>query len=81
MKLFLKCEEAAHVCDKSQYKEARFSEKLLFKVHILMCSFCRKYSSRNTKLTNVINTSALKTLTLEQKIKLKERLEVNLRNQ
>ena len=34
----MKCEDAGQVCDKSQYKEASFWEKLKLNVHLLYCS-------------------------------------------
>lgn len=74
MKLFLKCEEAGHTCDKSQYKESGFFEKVLLNIHLLYCSACRKYVKRNTKLTRLIKKSQLKMMPVEQKLILKNRL-------
>ena len=36
----ISCDEAVVICNKSQYKEASFSEKLKLKLHILFCSSC-----------------------------------------
>ena len=46
-KLFLKCDDANHVCDKSQYKEASFIEKIKLTFHLMYCKACRKYSKNN----------------------------------
>ena len=75
MKLFLKCDEAAHVCDKSQYKESSFLEKLNLKIHILLCPVCRAHVKRNCTLTQNLHRSNLKTLRPEEKELLKKRME------
>ena len=74
MKVFIKCEEANHNCDKTQYKEASFWEKIKLNFHLIYCSACRKYTARNTKLTQVIDKSKLETLGTEQKEKMEEAL-------
>ena len=80
MKFFLKCDEAVHVCDKSQYNEASFFEKLKFKMHILICTLCRGHAKRNTKLTETIKAANLKTLLPEEKEVLKTRLQQETNN-
>jgi len=72
MKFFFKCDEAAQVCDKKQYKEASFFEKLLLKLHLLLCKFCRKYSNTNGNLTKTVNSANIKTLPKEEKLRLQE---------
>ena len=57
-----KCEEANHTCDKNQYKEARFWEKVKLTIHLIYCRACRKYSAKNAKLTEIINTTKIATL-------------------
>lgn len=56
-KIFIPCEEANHVCDKSQYKEATLWEKIKLNIHLIYCKACRKYSSRNSKLTNLMTNN------------------------
>jgi hypothetical protein len=80
MKLFFKCDEAVHVCDKSQYNEASFFEKLKLKMHILICVLCRRHAKRNTKLTETIKSANLKTLRSEEKETLKTRLQQEINN-
>jgi len=70
----MKCEEANHVCDKNQYKEASFLERIKLAIHLIYCSACRKYSFRNNKLSKAIKKSDLKTISKEDKSDLKERL-------
>ncbi len=70
MNLFLKCNEAAHVCDKSQYKEASLSEKLKLKLHLLLCGLCRNHAHRNTKLSQTLKSCKVKTLPPQAKMKI-----------
>lgn len=78
MKFFLKCDDAANLCDKSQYKEAGFFDKLMLRIHLLMCKLCRSYSQRNVILTNTIKSANIKTLTLEDKQLLKKKLQYEI---
>lgn len=61
------CDEANHVCDKSQYKEASLIEKIKLNIHLIYCRACRKYSSNNGKLTKVIVDSKVECLDKEEK--------------
>lgn len=74
MKLFLKCEEANHSCDKNQYNEATFWEKVKLNVHLIYCSACRKYSARNGKLSKAMHKGNLRTMPEKDKTTLKEQL-------
>ena len=70
----MKCEEAGHVCDKSQYKEASFWEKVKLNIHLLYCRACREYTKNNTKLSKAFRKSDIKTMPLNDKKDLKEKL-------
>jgi hypothetical protein len=74
MKLFLKCEDANHTCDKTQYKEAGFWEKVKLNIHLIYCAACRKYTSRNTKLTKAVRNGGIQTVPKEKKEQMKELL-------
>ncbi len=76
----MKCEEANHVCDKNQYKEAGFLEKIRLTIHLIYCRACRKYSSRNNKLSKAIERSDLKTMDHKIKKEIKEVLKSELNN-
>ena len=54
IKFIFRCEEAHHVCDKSQYKEASLWEKIKLNVHLIYCLACRKYTKKNTRLTKLV---------------------------
>jgi hypothetical protein len=73
-KLFISCEEAAHRIDKTQYGEATFWEKLTYKIHNLYCKLCHFYAVKNERLTNLIKSGGVHSLTREQKSKMKEKL-------
>ncbi|WP_157207530.1 hypothetical protein [Mariniflexile maritimum] len=57
IKFMLKCDEANHVCDKVQYKNASFWEKVKLSIHLVLCEACRKYTRNNVKLTKIIKKS------------------------
>jgi len=73
-KLFISCKEASHHIDKAQYDEASTWELFTYKLHILYCKFCRAYSLKNKKLTQLFKTQKISALSTEQKSKLKEKL-------
>lgn len=79
-KIFLSCDEAKHVCDKAQYNESTFWERLKLKMHILFCALCRQHSLNNTKLTELINGSEIVCLDTKSKSEMKKCLEKELKN-
>ena len=76
----MKCENANHVCDRNQYKEASFLERVKLTVHLIYCRACRKYSVRNNKLSDAIKISDLKSISKEDKNEIKERLHQEVSN-
>lgn len=74
MKVFLNCDEAQQVCDKNQYREASFRQKVKLNIHLIYCAICRRYTVRNNKLTNVLKKSNVRTMPKNEKEILKERL-------
>ena len=70
----MKCKEAGHVCDKNQYKESSFLERVRLAIHLAYCSACRKYVARNNKLTQTIKNSNIKSMPEKDKDLLKEKL-------
>ncbi len=77
-KLFLKCDEANSICDKSQYREASFLEKIKLTIHLIYCKTCRLYSSNNAKLTECIKSSQVTCLEESKKNEIKKSLEKEL---
>lgn len=70
----MKCKDANHVCDKSQYKEATFWDKVKLNFHLIYCQACRKYSANNSKLSKIMNQSNIETINMTDKDKMKEQL-------
>ena len=76
--LKLNCQEANHVCDKNQYKEAGLWEKVKLNIHLIYCRACRKYTSKNMKLTKIVNSSKVEVLDHDAKTKIKTVFEQEL---
>ena len=74
------CDEAALICDKSQYKESSFFEKIKLNLHILTCKICKQYVRQNTVLTKIYKKQAhlCKKVTHEMNDKDKESLKREL---
>ena len=75
------CEKANHVCDKSQYKEASFLEKVKLNLHLIFCKACRKYSSNNQKLSKKIRTAKVECMHKQEKEVLKQNLTQAIKEQ
>lgn len=78
MKFRCKCKETTHQCDKHQYKELRFFEMIMMKIHLVLCKPCRVYSKRNNRLTRTIYSADLRVIPEDEKIKLKNKLKAEI---
>ena len=67
----ISCEKAAIICNKTQYREATFMEKLQLKFHLFICKNCPEFSRRNTKLTSLCQKADLQSLSEADKTKMK----------
>lgn len=76
--LFISCDEAKVICDKAQYDEATFYEKVKLYIRLSWCHFTRSYSKRNAKLTTSIKNASLQCLKSEDKQKLQHILDQEL---
>ncbi len=79
-KIFVSCDQANHVCDKTQYKEASLWEKIKLNIHLMYCAACRKYTSNNSKLTKLVKNSEVQCMELNEKTSLKDAFENELQN-
>lgn len=70
----MKCKDANHICDKSQYNESSFWEKIKLNLHLLYCRVCRKYSGNNSRLSEIMNQSKIETINTSEKEKMREQL-------
>lgn len=57
-KLKITCDEATMICDKNQYGEATFMEKLKLNLHFLSCKICFNYTKQNLSLTKLYKGEA-----------------------
>ena len=70
----ISCEEAAVICNKSQYREATLYEKIKLKFHMLFCASCAMFSKKNKKLTSLCEKADLHCLTEDEKVTLKKNI-------
>ena len=70
----ISCDKAAHICHKTQYREATFLEVLKLRFHLFMCKNCSKATEQNTKLTSLCEKAKLYSLSEKEKLKMKEEL-------
>ncbi len=79
-KIIIPCEEANHVCDKTQYKEATLWEKIKLNIHLIYCKACRKYTKKNTMLTKLLKRNKPQTLKASAKESIRSTFEKELAN-
>ncbi|RIA10546.1 hypothetical protein OE09_2411 [Flavobacteriaceae bacterium MAR_2010_72] len=78
---FISCEEAQHICDKSQYGEATLWEKFKLNIRLTWCRITRAYTKKNQALTKTIKTSKIECLKNEEQQALKKSFEEQLHQQ
>ncbi|HMC01641.1 MAG TPA: hypothetical protein VKN14_11455 [Flavobacteriaceae bacterium] len=71
-KVFVSCDVANHVCDKTQYNDATLWEKIKLNIHLLYCKACRKYTQNNQKLTKIVKDSEIQCMDAAAKESLKQ---------
>jgi hypothetical protein len=81
MNIKLECQEANHICDKNQYKEATFREKVKLTFHLIYCRACRKYTARNIKLTKLMKSPDVKIVNAKDKETLTQQLQHEIKEQ
>lgn len=55
-KIMIKCDEASTICDKKQYNEATFLEKIKLQLHLFLCKKCGLYSEQNKMMSKIFST-------------------------
>lgn len=71
----ISCEKAALICNKTQYRESSFMEKLKLRLHLMMCKTCSAFTRKNTELTTLCEKANLRGLTEQEKLNMKEQLQ------
>ena len=79
--LRIDCERGKHLCDKNQYKEASFLEKISLTIHLIFCQSCREYTKKNNALTKLVKNPKLQTMSSANKSDLKTRMAEELAKQ
>jgi len=80
----LTCDEATKICDKSQYGEISFLERLKLQFHMFTCKICGKYSKQNGIMTKCLKKhkksedQISRCLCKEEKIQMKEEIEAKI---
>lgn len=57
-KFKITCDEATTICDKAQYNEASFYEKIQLNLHLLTCKICALYTKQNRKMSTIFKMKA-----------------------
>lgn len=70
----LSCAEAANLCTRAEYKEARPIERLKLKLHLYFCRTCKEYYHNNKKLTTLLKKADIKPCSLHEKEHFKEKI-------
>ena len=83
MKFIISCDEATTICDKNQYGEASFSEKMKLSFHLMFCKFCKTYSKQNGFMSKIFahfaqNCESEHHLTEEEKEEMNQKLSKDL---
>jgi len=79
--LFISCEEAHHICDKNQYGEATFWERVKLGIRLSWCKITKAYTKRNNQLTEAIQNSKVDCLKAAELQKLQEQFQKELARQ
>ncbi len=78
--LFISCEEAFHICDKSQYGESTLWEKIKLNLRYIWCRFTKAYVKKNNQLTNTMKTSNVQCLHKTEREELTKNFNKELKN-
>jgi hypothetical protein len=77
-KIFINCDEAKSICDKSQYNESTFWERFRLNIRYFYCHITRSYVKRNKKLTDLISDKNVTCMDSVSKSELKSKFQKEL---
>lgn len=78
---FISCDEAKHICDKSQYGESSSWERTKLKMRLLFCQITKKYARNNTKLTETVQKANITCLKNNERQRLEQKFQEELAKQ
>ena len=76
--LFISCDEAKHICDKTQYHEATGWERLKLGIRLSWCRFTKAYSTNNNKLTDAMEKAEVNCMKKGEREKIQKEFEQEL---
>jgi len=76
--LFISCDEAKQICDKTQYGEATAWERIKLELRLSWCKFTKAYSKNNNKLTDAMKKAKVDCLNTSEREKLQKEFEQEL---
>lgn len=79
-KLFINCDEAMFICDKSQYNESTFWERFRLNIRYIYCNITRSYVKRNNKLSDLVSNENVACMNSQSKTELKTKFEKELQD-
>lgn len=79
--LFINCDEAKLICDKSQYNESTWWERLRLNLRYAYCHITRSYVKQNKKLTTLFTHENVRCMDNKTKTILKHKFEQELQHQ
>lgn len=79
--LFISCDEAKHICDKIQYGEASSWEHFKLRLRLCYCKMAKRYSSKNNKLSETMQSANVNCLKTNERSKLQKQFDEELSKQ
>jgi len=77
--LFINCDEAKYICDKSQYNESTWWERFRLNLRYIYCTITRAYVKRNEKLSELVTDQKVDCMENKSKADLKSKFEQELK--
>ena len=78
--LFISYEDAIHICDKNQYREASILELIKLNLRMIHCRMTRRYSRKNSLLTKVLQKNKSIGFTMVEKQDMRDHISKYLSN-
>ena len=73
--MMISCEKAADFCNKKQYNEATWIQRMQLSFHLIVCKACAGFSSKNTQLTELCSKAKYRALPEVDKQRMKAHLQ------
>ena len=77
-KIFIDCDEAKLICDKSQYNESSWWERFRLNIRFIYCNITRAYVKQNDQLTTLVKDNKVECMEKNKKQELKNAFQKEL---